>query len=110
MLGEGLGFVPDVIVDQHFSERRRLGRLQATVARHPDLLGLGIDENTAIVLCGDAYEVIGTGAVTLVDGRSTSVPSGDDSVATRTFTLRMLGPGQRSRLRTRDLLRAGGAE
>jgi cyanophycinase len=69
-LAAGLGFVPRAIVDQHFSERYRLGRLLAVVAQNPYLLGVGIDEDTALVIeRGLGLEVVGDGAVTLVDGR-----------------------------------------
>lgn len=69
-LDRGLGLVPGAIIDQHFSERRRLGRLLSVVAAQPDLLGLGIDEDTALVIeQGRAVEVIGRGTVTLLDGR-----------------------------------------
>jgi cyanophycinase len=69
-LAAGLGFVPRAIVDQHFSERQRLGRLLTVVAQNPYLLGVGIDEDTALVIeRGSGIEVVGRGAVTLVDGR-----------------------------------------
>ncbi|AKJ27855.1 cyanophycinase [Caldimonas brevitalea] len=69
----GLGFLQRAVVDQHFSERRRLGRLMAVVAQNPSLLGIGIDEDTALVVeRGSGFEVIGDGAVTLVDGRQMS--------------------------------------
>jgi cyanophycinase len=64
----GLGFLSQAVVDQHFSERRRLARLLSTLAMRPDLLGVGIDEDTALVIeRGQAIEVIGKGSVTLVD-------------------------------------------
>ena len=64
----GLGLLPSAIVDQHFSERRRLARLLSALARRPDLLGVGVDENTALVIDGEkGIEVVGTGVVTLVD-------------------------------------------
>ncbi len=64
----GLGFLSQAVVDQHFSERRRLARLLSTLAMRPDLLGVGIDEDTALVIeRGEAIEVIGKGSVTLVD-------------------------------------------
>lgn len=64
----GLGFLSHAVVDQHFSERRRLARLLSTLAMRPDLLGVGIDEDTALVIeRGEAIEVIGKGSVTLVD-------------------------------------------
>lgn len=66
----GLGFIQNAIVDQHFSERRRLGRLLSALAYRPDIIGVGVDENTALLIERDlAIEVIGQGAVTLVDGR-----------------------------------------
>jgi cyanophycinase len=69
-LGAGLGFVRRVIIDQHFSERQRLGRLLSVVAQNPYLLGAGIDEDTALIVRpGGGVEVIGEGAVTLIDGR-----------------------------------------
>jgi len=64
----GLGLLPAAIVDQHFSERRRLARLLSALAQRPDLLGVGIDEDTALVVERSlALEVIGQGVVTLVD-------------------------------------------
>ena len=64
----GLGLLPTAVVDQHFSERRRLARLLSTLAGRPDLLGVGIDEDTALVVeRARAIEVFGKGTVTLVD-------------------------------------------
>ena len=69
-LAAGLGFLHRVVIDQHFSERQRLGRLLGIVAQNPYLLGVGIDENTALVVeSGACLEVVGAGAVTLIDGR-----------------------------------------
>jgi cyanophycinase len=66
----GLGLVPRAIVDQHFNERGRLARLMSAIAQRPDLLGVGIDEDTALVITRDqGIEVVGHGNVTLVDGR-----------------------------------------
>jgi cyanophycinase len=66
-LGSGLGFLPGVLIDQHFEQRGRLRRLLAAIAQHPHELGLGIDENTAAVVEGHALEVFGAGSVTVVD-------------------------------------------
>jgi cyanophycinase len=69
-IAAGLGFMRRVVIDQHFSERKRIGRLLAVVAQNPYLLGAGIDENTALVVePGLGLEVIGEGAVTILDGR-----------------------------------------
>ncbi|WP_193196237.1 cyanophycinase [Nostoc sp. MG11] len=66
-MGPGLGFLPGVVIDQHFSQRGRLGRLIAALLQEPAVLGFGIDENTAMVVTDDQIEVIGEGAVTIVD-------------------------------------------
>jgi cyanophycinase len=66
-LGYGLGFLPRVVVDQHFAQRGRLGRLLSAVAQHPGHVGLGIDENTAVVAHKNELKVLGSGAVTIVD-------------------------------------------
>lgn len=65
--GPGLEFLPGVLIDQHFAERGRVNRLLSAVALYPHELGLGIDEDTAILTDGDHFEVLGTGAVTVVD-------------------------------------------
>jgi cyanophycinase len=70
VLGLGLGFVSNAIIDQHFSQRRRLGRLLSALAQQPELLGVGIDEDTALIIeRGRGIEIIGKGTVTLIDGR-----------------------------------------
>ncbi len=69
-LTSGLGLLPGVIVDQHFDERARYGRLIALVAGSPNLLGMGIDEDTAAeIRDGRKLTVMGSGAVFLVDAR-----------------------------------------
>jgi cyanophycinase len=69
-------------IDQHFSARGRLRRLLAAIAHEPKLAGIGIDDNTALVVArGRGLEVIGEGAVTLTDGRdmrSAVARRGDD--------------------------------
>ena len=62
--------LPSVIVDQHFRERDRLGRLVTAVIQNPGLLGFGIDEDTAFTLDRDGeVNVLGKGTLTIVDGR-----------------------------------------
>jgi len=68
-LSPGLGFLKNVIIDQHFTERGRISRLITAVSFNPYNLGVGIDENTAIILDGKGIlEVYGQGSVTIVDG------------------------------------------
>lgn len=65
----GFGLVPDLIIDQHFRQRDRIGRLLALVASNPGLLGVGIDEDTAALIGSNGVmDVIGRSAVTIVDG------------------------------------------
>ncbi len=66
-MDRGMAFLPGVIIDQHFAQRGRLGRLLSALAQQPANLGFGIDENTAIAINGKELEVIGEGAVTIVD-------------------------------------------
>lgn len=68
-LSVGLGLLPGAVIDQHFEQRNRYGRLLSLVAQSPSLLGIGVDEDTAAVIrSGDRLEVVGRGAVTIVDG------------------------------------------
>jgi len=66
-MGPGMGFLPNVVIDQHFAQRGRLGRLVTALLLQPAVLGFGIDENTAILVSGDELEVIGENAVTVID-------------------------------------------
>ncbi len=67
-MAPGLGLIRDVIIDQHFAERGRYGRLVGAVAHNPRLLGVGIDENTALLVEDGIATVIGSAAVYVVDG------------------------------------------
>ncbi len=70
-MAPGLRLLEGVIIDQHFDQRGRLGRLLCGVAENPGILGIGIDENTAIKVYPENYfEVLGDNAVTVIDGRS----------------------------------------
>lgn len=70
-MSPGLGLVKNIIIDQHFAQRGRIGRLLTAIAQNPEVLGVGIDEDTAIVVSDKGVaEVIGSGAVYFVDGSS----------------------------------------
>ena len=71
-MAPGLGLMRHVIIDQHFAERGRYGRLLGAVAHNPRLLGVGLDEDTALLVRGDAGRVLGSGAVYVVDGEEAS--------------------------------------
>ena len=68
----GLGLVQNCVIDQHFAQRNRYGRLLMIVSQSPQLLGMGIDEDTAAVISrrgeADILSVVGRGSVTLMDG------------------------------------------
>ena len=101
---QGLGLLPGVIVDQHFSQRERFGRLINLVASSPDLLGIGLDEDTAILVTDETdLEVIGKGSVFCVDMRTALT---DAATARGTAPLMISGarralPAQRGALRPR---------
>jgi cyanophycinase len=62
-LGEGFGLVPNIVIDQHFTNRNRMGRLQGILGDHPDMVGVGIDEQTAVCLQGTSLSVVGNASV-----------------------------------------------
>ncbi len=108
-LGAGLGLLPDMLIDQHFTERNRIGRLEALVAHSPSLLALGIDEDTAALIGPDrVLEVIGKGSVTILDG-SNLVTDAHEVARHRPLMvsgvlLHVLTSGYRFDLRSRRLL------
>jgi cyanophycinase len=70
----GLGFLPGVILDQHFIRRERLNRLLAVVLERPTLLGVGIDEATALEVAPDGiWTVRGMSSVVIVDARAARI-------------------------------------
>lgn len=69
ILKKGLGLLPDVIVDQHFLQRQRGNRLISGVLDHPTLIGVGIDEATAVIFEGTMMRVLGKSGVVVVDPR-----------------------------------------
>ena len=71
-LQDGMGLWPEAIIDQHFLQKGRFNRLALAVIDYPDLLGVGIDEETAVIVRGRDFEVIGNSNVTVIDGRKAS--------------------------------------
>jgi cyanophycinase len=66
----GLGLVSDLIIDQHFAQRARIERLIGAIAENPGVLGIGIDEDTGVILEPDGrFHVLGAGAVYIADGQ-----------------------------------------
>jgi cyanophycinase len=101
--------VPGVVIDQHFEQRGRIGRLLALVAQSPSLLGIGIDEDTCAVVAPDrTVAVLGRGAVTIVDGSHVTTDAyrgkGYRPVMVSGAVLHSLPSGYRFDLRGRVLL------
>lgn len=67
-MAPGLGLLRSVVIDQHFAQRGRIGRLLSAISQNPYVLGVGIDEDTAILVQSDArFSVVGSNTVTVVD-------------------------------------------
>jgi cyanophycinase len=88
-MAPGLGLLEGVIVDSHFAERGRFGRLMGAVAQNPHNLGIGIDEDTAIHVTNDEeFTVLGSGAVYIIDGSAIRYTNlSDRQAAERIFTI-----------------------
>lgn len=106
-MAPGLALLPGVVIDSHFAERGRMGRLLGAVAQNPKNLGIGIDEDTAVVVrCGEHFRVIGSGAVYVADGTQVSYSSLSEKnpegvVSIYDVKLHVLGKDDRFDLRSR---------
>lgn len=88
LMAPGLGYIRDVLIDQHFAERGRIGRLLGAVAQNPRLLGLGIDEDTAIVVDQErTLSVLGSGAVYVADAREVTYTNVAEEAPDRTLSI-----------------------
>ena len=87
----GLGLWPEAMVDQHFLARRRFNRLLRAVLDRPSLIGVGIDERTAVFLHGKSFEVLGESSVLVVDARKAKT----EDVATTDVVLHVLRSGMK---------------
>ena len=100
-MAKGLDIIPGVLVDQHFYNRNRLARLLSAICAHPNLLGIGIDEDTCAMFESDGMiQVIGRGAVTIVDARAMSYSnhkkaSGSEPLSMHNLKLHVLSYGDR---------------
>ncbi|QNU67150.1 cyanophycinase [Ruminiclostridium herbifermentans] len=109
-MSPGLGFLNQVIIDQHFEQRGRLGRLLVGVAQNPSILGVGIDEDTAIQVYSNAsFEVVGTNCVTVIDGTSikksnVSELNPEEMIALSNVTIHVLPCGFRFDLNSRAVI------
>jgi cyanophycinase len=107
LMAPGLGLAQDMLIDQHFAERGRMARLIGAVSQNPRVLGVGIDEDTAIIVEHNRrFQVLGAGAVYVVDGSTTTYSNIGDEDTDRTLssfglTVHMLSQGDRFHLETR---------
>ena len=87
-LAPGLGLIRGIIVDQHFAQRGRIGRLLGAVTQNPRILGMGIDENTAVMVERDRkFTVLGEGAVTILDAGASTYSNITDEETDRALSV-----------------------
>jgi cyanophycinase len=109
-LSEGLGIIPEMLVDQHFHNRNRMARLFSAIAVHPNRLGIGIDEDTCAALGHDGtFLVMGKGTITIVDPVSLThtnhpQPQSTDPVSLHNLKVHVLCPGDRYDYKNRAVL------
>ena len=103
-MARGLNIIPGVLVDQHFYNRNRLARLLSAISGHPELLGIGIDEDTCALFESDGFiQVIGKGTVTIVDAREMTYSNqakvnGSEPLSMHNLKLHILAHGDRYNL------------
>ncbi|MGI6113445.1 MAG: cyanophycinase [Mahellales bacterium] len=106
-MAPGLGLLEGVVIDQHFAQRGRIGRLLSAVAQNPHILGIGIDEDTAVHVTPDGvFKVLGSQAVTILDGKdihhtNVSELNPNEILSITNVRLHVLPPGYKFDLRTR---------
>jgi cyanophycinase len=107
-MAPGLGLTNAFIIDQHFRERDRLGRLLTALAYNPFAVGIGLDEDTAaFIRPGDAFEVVGSGGITVIDPTELKYSSMDqarrgDPVSLIGVKMHILVAGGRFDIATRE--------
>jgi len=107
-MAPGLGLTHEIVIDSHFAERGRIGRLLGAVAQNPKNLGIGIDEDTAIIVeREERFRVRGSGAVYVVDGTevdysSLSEKNPEGILSVFGVRLHVLGDGDTYDLRNRQ--------
>jgi cyanophycinase len=109
-MAPGMGLLEEAIIDQHFHQRGRIGRLLCGVAENPNILGIGIDEDTAVLVHPDAhFDVVGTNTVSVIDGRSISMSNvselkPDEILALSNVTLHVLPAGYGFDMKKREVI------
>lgn len=98
-LKQGLGLLKTAIVDQHFIKRSRHNRLFSAIIEHPDMLGIGIDESTAIVVKGDSAKVMGDSQVIIFSNPGQSKKQAGSLLGAENIEIDILLPGSRFSLK-----------
>jgi cyanophycinase len=112
-LTNGLGFIPELLVDQHFHNRNRMARLMSAIAAHPDKLGLGIDEDTCAAFENNSiFQVLGKGTITVIDPGDllhTNYAKTDETspLSLHRLTVHVLSHGDRYDYQRRQVLGSG---
>ena len=113
-LTNGLGILPELLVDQHFHNRNRMARLMSAIAANPDKLGIGIDEDTCAAFNADrTFEVLGKGTITIIDpGKLTHTnylaASQTSPLSLHNLTVHVLSQGDRYDYQNRIVMSAHG--
>ncbi|WP_053361964.1 cyanophycinase [Bacillus sp. FJAT-27251] len=113
-MGKGFGFKKELLIDQHFSQRGRFGRLIGAIAENQELIGIGIDENTAIIVNGDEFVVIGEHQVFIIDGKKGRLvdfvrsDNGGEELTITDFKLHALTDGYGFNLSSRKIMKGKG--
>jgi len=106
----GFGIIPQILVDQHFYNRNRLARLLSAISAHPNLLGVGIDEDTCAMFESDGtMRVLGRGTVTIVDasqvsGNNHQQVQGQEPIGMHNIRLHLLHYGDRYDLENNQVM------
>ena len=108
-MGEGMGFTPNLIIDSHFIQRGRFGRITEAVAKYPKLIGIGLSEDTGLIIRNNnEFEVIGSGMAIIFDGRNLThnneeiLKEGDPMTLTNMVT-HILSNGDKFEISTRKI-------
>lgn len=106
-MAHGMGLIDEVVIDQHFAQRGRINRLLAAVSQNPHVLGIGVDEDTALLVSPDGKcEIVGSQTVTILDGKNIMYSNISelkrlDPLAISNVVLHILAPGYGYDLRSR---------
>ncbi len=103
----GFGFIKSAIVDQHFIKRKRHNRLISLVLEYPDLIGIAIDEDTAIIVFpDDTFEVSGENQVLIIDANETANIRNDKhgNLGANNIKMHLLLNGDKFNIKTREVI------